>query len=726
MVDTQSRENLYELFKTGAKPSEEDFKAFIDSVLNGSDDGISKPSGEDIPLKVMAQGTTQNLLDFYNDDTHTWRINQQPDSAQLGFNLSTGGDTGSSRLFVESGSGKVGFNTAQPVAQLHIQQSVAQQAVLKIDAINQQPLFGIDGSGKVGIGTAPGTEQLKVTGNAAFSGAIGIGDGANPAHKLTVNGGELALRVTNNANSQGILFQNSGYAYTWRIYRKDVGGNRASLNIASGADADYSNLSDRIVIDKDGKVGVGSAPSGNNQLTVQGSTTVSGNLSVAGTSSLANLSVTGTASFSSNLSVAGTGESTFAGSIKVSGKLKVPGAQQIIFEDGNTSNNLKLQLWDGYGLGINNSTLFYAANGKHSWRDSGGANERMLLTTAANGGLAVKGAGNSSFAGRLSVGTTDVGAARFKVANSATDFADFAFSNSGMGQLQFIGWPSGWNINAKTNGKHLYLNRDSGDKSNVLIGRNGKELFVRGSDGKVGIGTTDPGAKLHVINTQQGADGNTLILGPTNSSHLRLGYHANYSWIQSHAGKPLCINALGNKVGIGTTSPNRKLTVNGDFGLTTGTNQFRMYMDGENLYFYLQKTKHGTNKTIRWDGDTNWDAVSDMRLKTDIDNEVNILNRIMQLEVKNYRWKDNPGSKAKKIGFVAQDIQPLFPTLVGEIKDPQDNQSTLTLKYAEFGALAIGGLKELKLEKDSEITELKDKMDAEIAALKKQIQQLKS
>jgi hypothetical protein len=49
-----------------------------------------------------------------------------------------------------------------------------------------------------------------------------------------------------------------------------------------------------------------------------------------------------------------------------------------------------------------------------------------------------------------------------------------------------------------TNEKNLYLNRDSADRSNVLIGRSGKELFVRGSNGNVGIGTSDPQAKLVV------------------------------------------------------------------------------------------------------------------------------------------------------------------------------------------------------------------------------------
>ncbi len=89
----------------------------------------------------------------------------------------------------------------------------------------------------------------------------------------------------------------------------------------------------------------------------------------------------------------------------------------------------------------------------------------------------------------------------------------------------------------------------------------------------VGIGTTTPEAKLQILNTAQGADGNTLILGPTDGANLRLGYDTEYSWIQSHGGKPLKINPIGNnvevgnalyianggKVGIGTTNPRTPL-----------------------------------------------------------------------------------------------------------------------------------------------------------------------
>lgn len=84
----------------------------------------------------------------------------------------------------------------------------------------------------------------------------------------------------------------------------------------------------------------------------------------------------------------------------------------------------------------------------------------------------------------------------------------------------------------------------------------------------VGFGTDAPEAKLHIVNKNETAHhingGSSLIIGPTNQSHLRLGYDTNYSWIQSHRNEPLAINPLGNKVGIGTTSPTTGLHISGN------------------------------------------------------------------------------------------------------------------------------------------------------------------
>lgn len=104
----------------------------------------------------------------------------------------------------------------------------------------------------------------------------------------------------------------------------------------------------------------------------------------------------------------------------------------------------------------------------------------------------------------------------------------------------------------------------------------------------VGLGIAAPEAKLHIINQNQDASGNTLILGPTSASNLRLGYHQDYSWVQSHGSKPLAINPLGNEVGIGIVKPKATLHVNGDY-YGRGHVWFHAYEgDGKDGKAYIQ------------------------------------------------------------------------------------------------------------------------------------------
>lgn len=82
--------------------------------------------------------------------------------------------------------------------------------------------------------------------------------------------------------------------------------------------------------------------------------------------------------------------------------------------------------------------------------------------------------------------------------------------------------------------------------------------------GNLGVGTTTPQAKLQIIHPTQDANGNALIIGATSQPNLRIGVHQDYTWIQSHFNRPLAINPLGNRVGIGTTEPTALLDVDGD------------------------------------------------------------------------------------------------------------------------------------------------------------------
>ena len=105
------------------------------------------------------------------------------------------------------------------------------------------------------------------------------------------------------------------------------------------------------------------------------------------------------------------------------------------------------------------------------------------------------------------------------------------------------------------------------------------------SNNRLGIGVTDPQAKLEVKGASATpADGNEIIsvTNTTGGSKLLLGVVENsYGWIQSAEGstsRNLLLNPLGGNVGIGTTSPDEKLEVVGDIK-TSGTGNTQVILE---------------------------------------------------------------------------------------------------------------------------------------------------
>jgi Concanavalin A-like lectin/glucanases superfamily len=139
-------------------------------------------------------------------------------------------------------------------------------------------------------------------------------------------------------------------------------------------------------------------------------------------------------------------------------------------------------------------------------------------------------------------------------------------TNAPEGRLQII------DANEDSNGTTLILGPTA--QSNLRLGyhqdyswiqsHGSKPLSINALGNGVGVGTAIPEGRLQIIDANEDSNGTTLILGPTAQSNLRLGYHQDYSWIQSHGSKPLSINALGNGVGVGTTTPGSRLTVSSD------------------------------------------------------------------------------------------------------------------------------------------------------------------
>jgi len=173
----KSRREIKEAFKTGSQPTGADFQNFMESVINCKDDGIEK-QGTGLPIKIQAQGTGKNIFDFYDDETHAWRVNQNP-SGKSGLNIED--SASKSRLFIQDGDGNVGISTTSPQAKLHVVQAGNQGDAMRVyDESNDATPFVITGGGSMGIGTGSPdpSAALHVAGKVKVDQSIQLENGA--------------------------------------------------------------------------------------------------------------------------------------------------------------------------------------------------------------------------------------------------------------------------------------------------------------------------------------------------------------------------------------------------------------------------------------------------------------------------------------------------------------------------------------------------------------------
>ncbi len=81
-------------------------------------------------------------------------------------------------------------------------------------------------------------------------------------------------------------------------------------------------------------------------------------------------------------------------------------------------------------------------------------------------------------------------------------------------------------------------------------------------------------------------------------------------------------------------------------------------------------------------------------MKKNIDEIDNVLDKVVQLKPSRYHFKEQNDSDPKTIGFIAQDVEELFPEIIYE------NDGIKSLAYSDFAVLAIAAIKELKSEND--------------------------
>jgi hypothetical protein len=245
-------------------------------------------------------------------------------------------------------------------------------------------------------------------------------------------------------------------------------------------------------------------------------------------------------------------------------------------------------------------------------------------------------------------------------------------------------------------------------------------MRIKGN-GNVGIGISNPADKLSV-NGDGRVSGN-MYVGSVGVGMVSSGFYADVTnlairtpvngatYFQSYNGANtnMYIGPNGS-VGIATTDLNYgPLTVAGN--LTSVARSFR----GVAGYAGIRHNGYGAeiftnqaNNTIDfryalYDGDANWDYASDRRFKKDIVDAEPMLDRLMKLSFRRFRWKNEPETAKHEFGVIAQEVQPLFPDIVGENTPMGETEPRLTVGYSTFGTIACKALQEFKIQTDEDL-----------------------
>ena len=114
---------------------------------------------------------------------------------------------------------------------------------------------------------------------------------------------------------------------------------------------------------------------------------------------------------------------------------------------------------------------------------------------------------------------------------------------------------------------------------------------------------------------------------------------------------------------------------------------------------------------------------SDVRLKQDVASLGRVLDRVLQLRPVSYHFRSAPAEAPLTLGLIAQEVEPLFPEVVGE------RGGMKSLAYSELIPVTIKAVQELNQKMEAANTGLQRELqrrDTENAELKRKNQSLEA
>jgi hypothetical protein len=330
------------------------------------------------------------------------------------------------------------------------------------------------------------------------------------------------------------------------------------------------------------------------------------------------------------------------------------------------------------------------------------------VNNAENGGADIS---INPYGGNLLVGTTTDNGARLQVNG---------FSRFDRGTLQFT-------LNPSYAGGNVYSQLQSTGDLALASGGDNNRLYIT-SGGNVGIGTTSPdvfgrfytqtlglsssGSTAIQINGGSGGYGQ-IDFGAAGVRTAGISASANETQWGSVTAIPAIIYTNGSErmritsggeVLIGTTTNSATSGVGNKFvsngrlysvsSLSDNTQEsLSMYSTGAaNYRFYV-----GWGGTI-YATSTSISGISDISLKTNIRDLEKGLTDILKLKPRKFDWKNGDG--INNIGFIAQEIEKVFPELISEYKY-NEYTTKKSLKMGDLIPSLVKAIQELKQEIDT-------------------------
>jgi hypothetical protein len=209
-------------------------------------------------------------------------------------------------------------------------------------------------------------------------------------------------------------------------------------------------------------------------------------------------------------------------------------------------------------------------------------------------------------------------------------------------------------------------------------------------------------------------------------------------------GTSIGIQGQGGTVGVGGFG-----TTYGVSGSTSGINSIAVSGDnsGTNgIGVKGQSTGAGTSWGVYGYGNTydfyaagpgiDYGTASSIRYKKNVSELTGALNNVMKLKGVSFDWDKAHGGE-HAIGFIGEEVGKYYPDIVSFDASSSDPSYYVTgMDYSKMTPILLEATKELKIEKDKQITDLQSKIDeqlkmneaqqGQIDDLKKEIQDLKS